>query len=90
MGVHLPSALAGEFVVFAIFALVVWALVREAARMVIRIALVVGLGIAVALAAGWLDESAVGTFLEQVGRWLMEGIAGVVHFFVRTWNSINA
>ena len=68
MGIHLPSALVGEIVVFGIFALIVWALVREAAKIVIRVLLVVGLGIAVALMAGWLDESAAGAFLEQVGR----------------------
>ena len=85
MGIHLPSALIGELVVFGIFALVVWALVREAARIVIRILLVVGLGVAVALMAGWLDESAAGAFLEQVGEWLLAGITGVVRFFGRAW-----
>jgi len=90
MGIHIPSALAGEIIVFGIFALIVWALVREAARMIIRVMLVVAIGIAVALMAGWLDESAVGAFLEQVGEWLMAGITGVVHFFVGVWNNINA
>jgi len=88
MGIHLPSALVGEIVVFAIFALVVWALVREAARIIIRVLLVVGLGIAVALVAGWLDESAAGAFLEQVGEWLLAGITGVVQFFARAWNNL--
>ena len=86
MGIHLPSALIGELVVFGIFALVVWALVREAARLVIRILLIVGLGVAVALMAGWLDESAAGAFLEQVGEWLLAGITGVVQFFARAWD----
>ena len=85
-GIHLPSALIGELVVFAIFALVVYALVREAARIIIRVLLVVGLGVAVALMAGWLDESAAGAFLEQVGEWLLAGIAGVVQFFARAWD----
>ena len=88
MGIHLPSALIGEIVVFGIFALIVWALVREAARIIIRVLLVIGIGVAVALAAGWLDESAAGSFLEQVGQWLMLGITGVVHFFARAWNNI--
>jgi hypothetical protein len=89
MGFHLPSALLGEIVVFGIFALVVWALVREAARIIIRVLLIVGIGIAVALVAGWLDESAAGAFLEQVGQWLMAGITGVVQFFARAWNNIS-
>lgn len=88
MGIHLPAALIGELVVFAIFALVVWALVREAARFVIRLLLVVGLGIALALVAGWLDESAAGAFLEQVGEWLLAGISGVVQFFARAWERV--
>lgn len=90
MGIHLPSALAGELVLFGVFALVVWALVREAAKMIIRVMLVVAIGIAVALVAGWLDRSAVGVFLEQVGDWLVTGITGVVRFFMRIWNNINS
>lgn len=89
MGIHVPSALVGEIVVFGIFALVVWALVREAAKMVIRVLVVVGIVIAVALMAGWLDESAAGAFLEQVGEWLMAGITGVVMFFARAWNQLD-
>ena len=89
MGIHLPSALMGEIVVFGIFALVVWALVREAARILIRVLLVVGIAVAVALVAGWLDESAAGAFLEQVGQWLMTGITGVVQFFARLWSNLS-
>jgi hypothetical protein len=89
MGIHLPSALVGEIVVFGIFALIVWALVREAAKIVIRVLLVVGLGIAVALMAGWLNESAAAAFLQQVGEWLLAGIAGVVQFFARAWDKLN-
>jgi hypothetical protein len=88
MGIHLPSALVGELVVFGIFALIVWALVREAARIVIRVLLVIGIGVAVALLVGWLDESAAGAFLEQVGQWLMTGITGVVQFFARLWSNM--
>lgn len=88
MGIHLPSALMGEIVVFGIFALVVWALVREAAKILIRVLLVVGIGVAVALMAGWLDESAAGAFLEQVGQWLMTGISGVVQFFAQLWRNL--
>ena len=89
MGIHLPSALVGEVVVFGIFALIVWALVREAAKILIRVLLVVGIAVAVALMAGWLDESAAGAFLEQVGQWLMTGITGVVQFFARLWSNLS-
>ena len=88
MGIHLPSALVGEVVVFGIFALIVWALVREAAKILIRVLLVIGIGVAVALLAGWLDESAAGAFLEQVGQWLMTGITGVVQFFAQLWRNL--
>ena len=74
---------------FGVFALVVWALVREAAKMIIRVMLVVAIGIAVALVAGWLDRSAAGAFLEQVGDWLMTGITGVVRFFARAWDKLQ-
>jgi len=89
MGIHLPSALIGELVVFGIFALIVWALVREAAKIIIRVLLVIGIGVAVALMAGWLDESAAGAFLQQVGEWLLLGITGVTRFFQRAWNNIG-
>jgi len=89
MGIHLPTALIGEIIVFCIFALVVWALVREAARIVIRVLLIVAIAVAVALMAGWLDESAAGAFLEQVGEWLLAGINGVVQFFARAWNKLD-
>jgi len=88
MGIRLPSALIGEVILFAIFALIVWALLREAARIVIRVLLVIGLGVAIALMAGWLDESAAGAFLEQVGEWLLDGITGVARFFERAWNRL--
>lgn len=85
----LPNALIGQIALFAIFALVIWALAREAARVVIRVLLVLGVVVAVALLLGWLDESTVGRLLEQVGEWLTTGIVAVVRWVAETWERVG-
>lgn len=86
----LPSALVGQLALFAIFALVVYALAREAARVVIRVLLVAGAVLAIALIAGWLDQSMVGRLLEQVGGWLLTGLEAVVGWLASAWERISS
>lgn len=88
-GFHLPSALVGQLALFALFALVVWAFAREAARILIRVALVLGVLLAVALLAGWLDESLVGQWLERLGDWLLTALEAVVRWLMRAWERIR-
>jgi hypothetical protein len=79
----LPSALLGQIAVFAAFLLIIWALAREAARWVIKILLVVGIALGVALWAGWLNQSEVARWLERIGDWLILGIKAVVEWITR-------
>ncbi len=84
----LPSALVGQLVLFAVFALIIFALVREAAKIVIKVMLVVGIALAVALLAGWMDQTAVGRLLERIGDGLIVGITAVVRWVMRAWGSV--
>jgi len=88
--IHVPTALVGQIAVFAAFALVVYALAREAARVVIKILLVVGIALAIALFAGLLDQSAIGRILEQVGDGMIVGIKAVVGWLTRAWDAVSA
>ena len=84
--VHLPSALVGQIAVFAAFVLLVWALAREAARWVIKILLVVGLVLGLALWAGWLNETQAVRWLERIGDWLITGIRALSHWLAAAWD----
>jgi hypothetical protein len=86
----LPSALVGQLALFALFALVVYAFAREAARVVIRVLLIVGVVVAIALVAGWLDQSTLGRLLEQVGEWLLTGLEAVVGWLGKAWARISS
>lgn len=88
-GFSIPAALVGQAVLFLIFILVVNALLREAARVVIRVALVAGVLLGVAVIAGWLDRSAVGQAFEAVGSWLMVGLKAVVLWLAQAWETIR-
>ena len=89
MGIDVPSALVGQIVLFLVFGLVVFALVREAARIVIKVLLVVGIIVAIAIMAGWLDETVVGRLLEQVGDALIVGIKAVVGWIMKAWEAVS-
>jgi energy-coupling factor transporter transmembrane protein EcfT len=88
--IHVPTALVGQIAVFAAFALVVYALAREAARVVIRILLVAGIVLAIGLFTGLLDQSAIGRILERVGDGMIVGIKAVVGWLTRAWDAVSA
>jgi hypothetical protein len=85
----IPSALVGQIALFTAFALIAWALLREAARVVVKVLLLVGVGLAIALWAGVLDESSVGRFLEQIGQWMFTGIKAVTEWLVEAWDQVS-
>ena len=87
--IKVPSALLGQIAVFAAFVLVVWALAREAARWVIKILLVVGVLLGLALWAGWLNESEVGRWLERIGDWLIVGVKAVTDWITRAGKAVT-
>lgn len=88
-GFSVPAALVGQLVVFAVFAMVIWALLREAARVVIKTLVIVGVALAIAVMAGWLDQTTVGRWLEQVGEWLLTGIEAVTGFLLEAWRRVS-
>lgn len=87
--IQLPKALLGNAVVIGLFVLVVWVLLREAAKWVIRGLLVLGVLVALGLALGVLDESVVGTTLDRVGDGLIAGVAMVTRWLVRAWGAVS-
>ena len=89
MPLDVPSALVGQVVLFLVFGLVVFALVREAARIVIKVLLVVGIIVAIAIMTGLLDETVVGRLLEQVGNALIVGIKAVVGWIMKAWEAVS-
>lgn len=88
-GISIPSALVGQLVVFALVAILVYALAREAARMVIRPLLVVGVLLAVAVMLGWLDQSVVGRMLERVGDWLIGAFQATARWVAGAWERMR-
>ena|SRR5512139_1963471 len=85
----IPSAVVGQLVVFAAFALIAWALLREAARIVVKVLLFLGLALTAGLYFGLLDQSAVARIFEQIGDHLITGIRSVTHWLVRAWNQVQ-
>lgn len=86
---HLPRALVGQIAVFAAFALVIYLMAREAARIVIKILAVVAIVLAIALVMGWLDQSQLMHWLERIGDWLIVGIQAVVRWIVAAWEAVG-
>jgi hypothetical protein len=84
----IPSALLGQAVIFALFVLVVSVFLREAARILIRIGIVVGIILAVAVITGWLDDSVVGQILEALGDTLLVGLRAVVVWLRDAWEVV--
>ncbi len=84
----IPSALLGQAVIFALFVLVVSVFLREAARILIRIGLVAGVVLAVAVMTGWLDGSAVGRILEALGDTMLVGLRAVVVWLRDAWEVV--
>lgn len=89
MPFEIPSALVGQLVLFAVFAIVVFALVREAAKIVVKVMLVVGIALAVAILAGWLDDTVAGDLLGRIGDGLIVGIKAVVNWIMRAWGALT-
>lgn len=86
---NIPHALVGQLAVFAAFALLIYLLAREAAKVIIKVLLVVGIGLAVAVATGWLSEGQVLRWLERVGDWMIVGVRSVVGWIVEAWEAIG-
>ncbi len=86
---QIPPAVVGQIVVFAAFALIAWALLREAAKVVIKVLLFLGIALAVALWLELLDQSAITGILDQVGTAMITGIKAVTEWLVKAWSEVS-
>jgi hypothetical protein len=85
----IPPAVVGQIVVFAAFALIAWALLREAAKVIIKVLLFLGIALAAALWLGLLDQSALAGILDQVGNAMITGIKAVTQWLVKAWEEVG-
>lgn len=81
--------LLGTLVVFGIFALVAGALLREAAKYVVRALLLVAIVIGVSVWAGWLDQTKAEEIFRWIGDGLLTGIRAVTGWLVTAWGTIR-
>jgi hypothetical protein len=84
-----PPAVVGQIVVFGAFALIAWALLREAAKVIIKVLLFLGIALAAALWLGLLDQSAIEGLLERIGDGMITGIKAVTQWLVKAWEEVG-
>ena len=83
----IPSSLIGAIVFFLLIGILLYAVVRETLKIVLKPALVV---IALVLLATWmgiLDETVVGDWFETMGERLLAGLSGVAEWAADAWES---
>lgn len=73
--IPVPSSLVGALVFFGLLAMVMWLVIRETLRIVLKPALVVAALALVAVWAGLLDETAIGSGLTWMGDQLIRGVS---------------
>ncbi|MGW8282066.1 MAG: hypothetical protein ACWGON_02095 [Gemmatimonadota bacterium] len=88
-GTTIPPELIGNAVITVAFVLVAWALLREAAKWTIRLALVFGFLIGVAILTGLLDNTAASGILYWVGASFGNGVRAVVIWLAETWQGLT-
>ena len=88
-GTSIPQELIGNAVLTLAFVLVAWALLKEAARWVIKLLLVFGLLIGAAVLFGFLDNTAAGGILYWVGASISNGIQIVATWLAETWQGMT-
>lgn len=72
--IPIPSSLVGALVFFGLLAMVMWLVIRETLRIVLKPALLLAALALVAVWAGLLDETVIGTGLTWVGDQLIRGV----------------
>lgn len=87
-GWPIPAELIGTAALTLAFALVAWAILREAGKWLVRLLLVLGLLLGIAVLAGVLDNSQAGGILYRVGAKVGEGVVIVATWLAETWRSL--
>ncbi|MCL7962266.1 MAG: hypothetical protein M8860_05380 [marine benthic group bacterium] len=88
-GSTIPQQLIGNAALTAAFILVAWALLREAARWVIKGLVVFGIVVGVALLVGLLDNTAASGLLYWVGAWISDGVMAAANWLSGTWSQLT-
>jgi hypothetical protein len=84
----IPQQLVGSAALTIAFVLVAWALLREAARWVIKGLVVFGVVVGVAVLVGFLDNTAASGLLFWVGSWITEGVTATAAWLAETWREL--
>jgi hypothetical protein len=71
--IPIPSSLVGALVFFGLLAMIMWLVIRETLRLVLKPVLIVVALALVAVWAGLLDETVIGTGLTWMGDQLIRG-----------------
>lgn len=72
--IPIPSSLVGALVFFGLLAMIMWLVIRETLRIVLKPLLLVAALALVAVWAGLLDETVIGTGLTWMGDQLIRGV----------------
>lgn len=88
-GTSIPPELIGNIALTLAFVLVAWALLREAARWLIKLLLVFGLLIGAAVLLGLLDNTVAGGILYWVGANISLGVQIVATWLAETWQEMT-
>lgn len=71
----IPSSLVGALVFFGLLTMIMWLAIRETLRIILKPVLVIAALALVAIWAGLLDETVVGTGLTWIGDRLIRGVS---------------
>ena len=81
----IPSSFLGAIVFFLLIGILLYAVVRETLKIVLKPALVVVALVLLATWAGILDETVVGAWFETMGERLLAGLAGFAEWAAEAW-----
>ena len=87
-GFTIPPELIGDAVLTLSLSLVAWALLREAAKWVIKLLLTFGIVLGAAVLLGLVDNTAVGGILYWVGANVSLGIQTIATWLAETWQGM--
>ena len=84
----IPQELIGNAALTIAFIIIAWALLREAAKWVIKLLIVFGVLVGVAVVTGFLDNTAVSGLLYWIGARISEGIVTLATWMADTWQQL--
>ena len=83
----IPSSLIGAIVFFLLVGILLYAVVRETLKIILKPTLVVIALILVATWLGILDETVVGGWFETVGERILAGLSSIAEWSASAWEA---